>query len=181
MRGTRLTDATAGRGLRGRDIACRPLTTGLARTATCLLRRRRDGSAQGPLRGSRPPGSGRTWSSVHHSGRFLKSHRGVTMSKCVCPRRTRFHTQRRLCPGGRQPEHPGSDEQPADRVPARGGGTVPIYVLCPRRRGPALVSTSPDTRAGSVRPGVSPPHVLGPQPTAFAFWRVLFLGVSGET
>lgn len=57
------------------------------------------------------------------------------------------------------------------------------HIPRPCRRGPALASTSPDIGLGVSSLACPPPapHVLGPQRSGFAFQRVPFLGVSGDT
>lgn len=169
-------DVTAGRGFRGRDVAGQPLTTGLAGTAARLLAGRR---------GRSPPGLATPRFTTHvvvcaQQCTFReRPQRGDYAQMRVSSRDACPHTATSL-PRRRQP----GLRRAARRSRAhKGGGILQSYILRPRRRSPALASTSPDIKAGCVRPGMSPPapHVLGPQRSGFAFRRVPFLGVSGDT
>lgn len=170
-------DTTAGRGFRGRDVAGQPLTTGLAGTAARLLAGRR---------GRSPPGLATPRFTTHvvvcaQQCTFReRPQRGDYAQMRVSSRDACPHTATSL-PRGRQP----GLRRAARRSRAhRGGGTLhaePHSASMQTRPGPGF--HVPRHRAGRVRPGMSPPalHVLGPQRSRFAFRRVPFLGVSGDT
>lgn len=143
-------DVTAGRGFRGRDVAGQPLTTGLAGTTARLLAGRR---------GRSPPGLMTPRFTTHvvvcaQQCTFReRPQRGDYAQMRVSSRDACPHTATSL-PRGRQP----GLRRAARRSRAhRGGGILQSYILRPRRRSPALASTSPDIKAGRVRPGMSPP------------------------
>lgn len=152
-------DTTAGRGFRGRDVAGQPLTTGLAGTAARLLAGRR---------GRSPPGLATPRFTTHvvvcaQQCTFReRPQRGDYAQMRVSSRDACPHTATSL-PRGRQP----GLRRAARRSRAhRGGGILQSYILRPRRRSPALASTSPDIGLGVSGLACPPPPPTSSDPSA---------------